>query len=682
MQIFSKWQVHTGESNVFRYNFVSLFTIGNMSVIIRKSTDKDFSFIEFAEKTCFPQFQQSSRRMLKKSVTSPVQEVWIAEKAKDDVLHPAGVLILHIRSRAVRIYSIAVLPEFQGTGMGQKLLTHACNQAIARQFERITLEARAKDEKLISWYLKAGFTITGKLANYYSEGEDALRMRFTLSRPKRKNPISNIIVVDDPHKWKLNIEDARVISAKSYISDVEFQTATNMRVFNLSNSYRYQSMGYYVSLLASAREHRAIPSVTTIRDFRNLSVIRAIADDIDEVIQKSLEKIQENRFTLNIYFGQTVNPAFRTLGHQLYNLFETPLLKVEFSKTDKWLIQKVRPVTQGKIEETDMQKIGQYAASYFARKRFQKPRLKHYKYNLAILVNPNEPNPPSSPASLRNFKLTANKIGFYVDFITKEDYESLGEYDALFIRETTNVNDHTYQFARRAYAEGLVVIDDPWSILRCSNKIYLNERMKQNRIEMPKTEVLVKSSFRKSVLGTFRYPLVLKQPDSAFSLGVTKVSTPEEMMISVEKLFKKSELIIAQEFLPSEYDWRIGVLDQTPLFACKYFMAKDHWQILNWSKTDSDIWGESEAIPVDKVPGHVLKVALKAASLMGDGLYGVDLKEINGKVFLIEVNDNPNIDVGIEDLILGEELYTRIMKSLYHRIEISRNMSRYVSLET
>ena len=640
------------------------------------------SFVEQAEKTCFPGYQQSSISMLRKSLTSQSQEVWIAEKETNGVQSPAGVLILHIRTRTMRIYSIAVLPEFQGTGLGQNMLTHACAQAIARGFEKITLEARVKDERLINWYLKFGFEITGTAENYYTEGEDAYRMKFTLSRPKKKDPISNIIVVDDPGKWKFQIEDVRIVSAKSYLSDAGFHTANNLRVFNLSNSYRYQSLGYYVSLLASAREHRAIPSVTTIRDFRNLPVIRAIADDIDELIQKSLERNPEKKFILNIYFGQTVDPAFRALGHKLYLLFETPLLKVQFNKTDRWLVQKVRPLSIDKIDTADMQKIGKFASSYFARKRFQKPRLKHYKYNLAILINPNEPYPPSCPAALRHFKYVANNIGFYVDFITREDYESLAEYDALFIRETTSVNDHTYQFARRAYAEGLVVIDDPWSILRCSNKIYLNERMKQNRIDTPKTEVLIKSSFKKSQLDKFRYPLVLKQPDSAFSLGVTKVNTAAEMTDSLEKLFKKSDLIIAQEFLPSDYDWRIGVLDQAPLFACKYFMAKDHWQIMNWSKTNDDAWGDTEAVPVDKVPDNVMKVALKAAALMGDGLYGVDLKEINGKVYLVEVNDNPNIDAGIEDVILGEELYHRIMRSLYNRIEVSRNLARFVAIET
>ena len=133
-----------------------------MPIIIRKSAENDLDFIELIERTCFPVFQQSSRRMLQKSITSPTQEVWIAEEAEGDLFKPAGALILHTRLRTMRIYSIGVLPEFQGAGIGHKLLTHACNQAIARGFEKIILEARSKDEKLINWYLKAGFVKIGR----------------------------------------------------------------------------------------------------------------------------------------------------------------------------------------------------------------------------------------------------------------------------------------------------------------------------------------------------------------------------------------------------------------------------------------------------------------------------------------------------------------------------------------
>ena len=652
-----------------------------MAITLRKSESTDIDLLEGIERTCFPQFQQSSRRTLRLSLSSTFQEVWIAEMKINKRKIAAGALVLHLHSRSLRIFSIGVYPKFQGNGVGAKLLNHACSLAIAKGCEKVTLEARKKDEKLIGWYTYFGFRPVEDIPDYYAPGEDATRMVFTLSRPKSRDTISNLIVVNQPRKWKFAIDGVRVVSSKSYITDAEFQSNRNLRVFNLSNSYRYQSMGYYVSLLASAREHRAIPSVTTIRDFSNLSVIRSIANDIEELIQSSLEKISDTKFSIHIYFGQTTELSYKQLAHRLYQLFETPLLQVFFIKTDKWMIQRVVPLSMDKIDATHIEMIHKFANNYFSKKRFQKPRLKHYKYDLAILINPNESNPPSCPNALKNFKDAANKVGFYVDFITKDDYEDICEYDALFIRATTSVNDFTYEFSRRAYAEGLVVIDDPWSILRCANKIYLNERMKQNKISTPKTEMLTKGKFKASMAESFAYPMVLKQPDSAFSLGVTKVNNAEEMVDSLKRLFRKSDLIIAQEFLYSDFDWRIGVLDNLPLFACKYYMAKDHWQIYNWQASKDEDAGCFETFSIDQVPEQVLKIALKAASLMGDGLYGVDLKMVEDKVYLIEVNDNPNIDADIEDLVLKDELYLKIMQSIYSRIEVSRNMTRLVAVE-
>jgi len=324
--------------------------------------------------------------------------------------------------------------------------------------------------------------------------------------------------------------------------------------------------------------------------------------------------------------------------------------------------------------------VQEFARDYFSKRRFNRPRFKNFKYDLAILVNPKEENPPSCPIALQNFKKAAEKEGFYTEFITKEDFSQLSEYDALFIRETTNVNNHTYQFSRTAYAEGLVVIDDPWSILRCSNKIFQNERLKQNKIKTPATVVMSKFSYKRTEDVDLKFPLVLKQPDSAFSQGVEKVDNIDQLDESLKKLFEKSDLVIAQEFMPSEFDWRIGVLDQAPLYACKYFMAKNHWQIYNWKSESKYKEGDAETVPIEEVPEVVVKTALKAAELIGDGLYGVDLKMLNGEVYVIEINDNPNIDANVEDAVLKAELYRRIARSILNRIEINRNIAQFVTV--
>ena len=86
-------------------------------------------------------------------------------------------------------------------------------------------------------------------------------------------------------------------------------------------------------------------------------------------------------------------------------------------------------------------------------------------------------------------------------------------------------------------------------------------------------------------------------------------------------------------------------------------------------------WGMTETLRVEDAPAAVLKTAVDAARLIGNGLYGVDLKEINGIPHLIEINDNPSLDAGIEDEVLGMELYTAILKEFRNRIVNLRSRS-------
>jgi glutathione synthase/RimK-type ligase-like ATP-grasp enzyme len=155
-------------------------------------------------------------------------------------------------------------------------------------------------------------------------------------------------------------------------------------------------------------------------------------------------------------------------------------------------------------------------------------------------------------------------------------------------------------------------------------------------------------------------------------MGVVKVESDEELQHALEKLFSKSELLIAQEFVPTPFDWRIGVLDKKPLWACKYYMARRHWQIAKRTSPGKAEFGKVEAVPLESVPESVVKTSVNAASLIGHGLYGVDLKEVGRKCLVIEVNDNPTIETGEEDSILKDELYREIMRYFLQQIELKK----------
>jgi glutathione synthase/RimK-type ligase-like ATP-grasp enzyme len=198
--------------------------------------------------------------------------------------------------------------------------------------------------------------------------------------------------------------------------------------------------------------------------------------------------------------------------------------------------------------------------------------------------------------------------------------------------------------------------------------VYLHELLVANKILTPKSFVLSKDN-QKTVPDKLKYPFIMKQPDGAFSKGVFKINNETEYKDVCESMFQKSELVIAQEFLPTSFDWRVGIIDGQVLYVCKYFMAEEHWQIVNWNSKKGETEGEVASIPVDQAPSGLLKTALKATALIGKSLYGVDMKEVDGKFYVIEINDNPNIDAGIEDKILKERLYSTIMDVFLNKIK-------------
>ena len=482
-----------------------------------------------------------------------------------------------------------------------------------------------------------------------------------------------VIVVEKTADWAVYHPASEVITATDYLQQSPIAEGERTQVITLCRNYRYQGIGYYVSLLADARGHRVIPSVRSINNLSRRSLYGVDVEDLSQRLAKALPA-DRDEFSLLVCFGQCDNPALAELARQLFETFPCPILRVEFERGRIWRIARLRAVGLHTLEDAEQD---QFAAALdgFSRKIWRKPRARKVsRYDLAMLYDPEETLPPSNKKAMQNFIAAGKGIGIEVDPITRTDYARLAEYDGLFIRETTTLTNHTYQFAHRAEREDMVVIDDPQSILRCTNKIYLRDLLIAKKLAIPKTEVVFRDDANAlaALPDKLGFPIVLKIPDGSFSRGVSKVETPEALKQAAETLFQQSALLLAQEYIYTEFDWRIGVLNREPLYACQYFMSRGHWQIYNHAAKGGTRTGGFATLPIRQAPSDVVKLATRAAGAIGDGLYGVDLKKVGDRVVVIEVNDNPSIDAGVEDEYLGEDLYRRIMDEFLRRMERRR----------
>jgi glutathione synthase/RimK-type ligase-like ATP-grasp enzyme len=435
---------------------------------------------------------------------------------------------------------------------------------------------------------------------------------------------------------------------------------------NLCRTEPYQGRGYYVSLLAEARGHRPMPEAKTISDLRAGQLGNLVSTGFRDQVQRALESYVEDEIEIEAFFGRDPLKVNDQLSQQLFGVLHSPLISARFSRNaGEWDLAAVRLLGATDIAPEQRSFVAQAATDFVARSRTPLRNVTGEDASLAILYDADEPNPPSNEQALENLRTAARELGMRVEFLRRSDIERVPEFDALFIRDTTSVSNFTYQFARRAAAEGLVVVDDPDSIRKCTNKVFLNELLGRHRVPVPKT-LMVHRDNVDQIVPILGLPCVVKQPDSAFSLGVKRVNSTAELRLCTDEFFAGSDLLIAQEWLPTTFDWRVGVYDRRPLYVCKYYMAPGHWQVIK-RETGRALEGLTQAFTVGEAPESVVKNAVRAANLIGDGFYGVDLKESGDQCYVMEINDNPNVDAGNEDGVLGTALYRELVGVLLRR---------------
>jgi glutathione synthase/RimK-type ligase-like ATP-grasp enzyme len=486
-----------------------------------------------------------------------------------------------------------------------------------------------------------------------------------------------LILVDQERDFSNADTPHKVMTTKDYLSRPQLFRDAKPKIINLARSYGYQGAGYYCSLLAEARGHRIMPPVGTMAELSRKSLYEQALPELEATLGRCMTRSGNGAangasgpLKIVVCFGQVQDPALVSFGRLLFDWFRVPVLRVTAGlQNGRCHLERVAATSVTALGEEERAFFTR-ALDHHTRRNWRDPRARSQaKYSLAVLIDPSEPHPPSSQASLRHLAKVAQKFSIEIEPITKGDLDRLAEYDALFIRATTSIDNFTYRFARRAEQEGMPVIDDPQSMIRCTNKVYLAERLSAAGVPTPRTLVVQGVKQAASLGKELGWPVVLKIPDGSFSRGVFKCDDLESLLSRLKELLGDSDLVIAQEFLPTAFDWRIGVLAGEALFACQYHMVKKHWQIMKYKDGKTVGEGRFTTMALDSVPHGVVETAVRAARLMGQGFYGVDLKQTDTGLYVIEVNDNPDLNHGIEDAEEKDVLWEKLVKWFWDRLE-------------
>lgn len=484
--------------------------------------------------------------------------------------------------------------------------------------------------------------------------------------------MSWLIIVDQNRDFANADTPHKVMTSRDYLSRPQLFGDLKPKIINLSRNYSYQAFGYYVSLLAEARGQRIIPSVETMVELSRKTLYKHALPELEDRLNRCFEK-SANGYGADAQvlacFGMTEDLALSPFTRLLFDWFRAPVLKVYLEGNGYRRIKRIALEPASGLKGADAEffrtALDQYTKRAWRAARTRVPA----KYTLAVLYDPNEELPPSKEHSLKHLARVAERFSLEVAPIRRSELDRLSEFDALFIRETTSIDNHTYRFARRAQQEGMPVIDDPQSMIRCTNKVYLAELLDANRLPTPRTVIVQSVKQADDLPDRLGWPVVLKIPDGSFSRGVFKTESMDDLRQKLRELLEETDLLIAQEYMPTAFDWRIGVLDGEPLYACQYLMAKQHWQIVKHQPGKAPDEGGFRSVPLDRTPAEVIDIAVRSAKLIGAGLYGVDIKQTDNGLCVIEVNDNPDLNHGIEDLSEKDAVWEKLIAWFVRRLE-------------
>lgn len=141
---------------------------------IRKAELADIPAILKIEQVCFQEDSFSKQQFVYLIVRSKGAFYVVQE---EDRLIAYVSLLFHEGTRYLRVYSIAVHPDFRGKSLGQRLMEQTARVACEYKAEKITLEVKESNTPAIGLYMKNGFIPAGIKPCYYHDGSDAIYMQ-------------------------------------------------------------------------------------------------------------------------------------------------------------------------------------------------------------------------------------------------------------------------------------------------------------------------------------------------------------------------------------------------------------------------------------------------------------------------------------------------------------------------
>ncbi len=148
-------------------------------VMLREMTGTDIPAVHGLERQLFPVDAWPLQMFVDELAQADTRRYLVAE-LRGQIVGYAGLMCIEPISD---VQTIAVVPEYEGHGIGSALLGELIAESRRRRAEDVLLEVRADNPRAQQLYRRFGFEQIHIRPRYYRDGVDALIMRLSLPRP-------------------------------------------------------------------------------------------------------------------------------------------------------------------------------------------------------------------------------------------------------------------------------------------------------------------------------------------------------------------------------------------------------------------------------------------------------------------------------------------------------------------
>ena len=202
-----------------------------------------------------------------------------------------------------------------------------------------------------------------------------------------------------------------VLSADDYLADGDYAKSADAKIINLCHYERYQSPGYYVSLLAEARGQAALPAMKTVGDLQDGHMGALASAAFLEELQPLLADRRDDEFAITVVFGRDLSGGSDAIASKVFEALPAPLLQVHFTKSDsRWQTSDVRVLCASELAPDQRTRVGEVLMQYLRGAGRRRADSRPHAPSLAILHDADEPDPPSNTEAFSLFLRTAREL--------------------------------------------------------------------------------------------------------------------------------------------------------------------------------------------------------------------------------------------------------------------------------